>query len=314
MSCCALALLLIAYGPVPNAGTDDALAVIDACVHRLDPAVDVGYARVAERCPELAHALAASAYAPWLPPDWMKPDNDLSVGGLVELRRLLTRPDLAPTVRAPQVAHLTSVLAGLQRTDTAQRSWWGRCKQWLREVFTPQPGDTEQGWLGRLLGEFDVSQNVVRMIVWVTLLLAVLLAGAVVVNELRIAGLWRSGQRRSHRDPQGDLPDGSAPGLEDVERGSPDEQPHRLLQLIVRRLIEQKRLPPARALTLHELQRAARLPERLDRERLAALADACERARFAEHVAAPTLAAASMHGRELLASLDAPFGRPAGAS
>jgi hypothetical protein len=314
MSRGALALLLIAYGPVPTAGAGDAIAVIDACVHQLDPAVDVGYARVAERCPELAHTLAASAYAPWLPPDWMKPDNDLSVGGLVELRRLLTRPDSAPKVRAPQVAHLTSVLAGLQRTDTAQRNWWGRWKQWLRELFTPQPGDTEQGWLGRLLGGVDVSQNVVRVIVWVALSLALLLAGAVVVNELRIAGLWRSGQRRSHRESHADLPDGTAPGLEDVERGSPDEQPHLLLQLIVRRLMEQKRLRPARALTLHELERAARLPERLDREHLAALADACERARFAEHVPAPILAAALLHGRELLASLDAPSGQPAGAS
>jgi len=134
------------------------------------------------------------------------------------------------------------------------------------------------------------------------------------VNELRIAGLWRSGQRRSHRESHADLPDGSAPGVEDVARGSPDEQPHLLLQLIVRRLIEQKRLPPARALTLHELERAARLPERLDREHLAALADACERARFAEHVPAPILAAALLHGRELLASLDAPSGQPAGAS
>jgi hypothetical protein len=314
MGRCALALLLVAYGAARAALADEAIAVIDACIHNLDPTIDVGYARVIERCPELARTLAASAYAPWLPSDWNKPDNDLSVGGLVELRRLLTRPEPAPRAAAPQVAHLTSVLAGLQRNDRAQHGWWGRFKQWLREVFTPQPGDTEQGWLGRLLGGIDLSQNVVRLIVWVALLLVLLLAGAVVVNELRIAGLLRSGQRRGRSALPGNPANTSAASLDDVGRGSPAEQPHLLLQLIVRRLIEQKRLPPARALTLHELERAARLRDEVDRERLAALADACERARFAEHVAAPVMAAALLRGRELLASLEAPPGQPAGAS
>ncbi|HXI68436.1 MAG TPA: hypothetical protein VNH41_10885, partial [Steroidobacteraceae bacterium] len=103
----------------------------------------------------------------------------------------------------------------------------------------------------------------------------------------------------------------AAGGLADVERASGEEQPHLLLQLIIRRLIELQRLPPARALTLTELERAARLPDELDRARLAALSAACERARYAEVVSTAVLAAASVRGRELFASLGTLHAQPA---
>jgi hypothetical protein len=308
-----LALVLTACGAAPVAVADDALAAIDGCIHSLDATVDVGYAHVAERCPDLPRSLSSSPYAAWLPPDWNKPDNGLSVGGLIELRSLLTRSEPPPTVRAPRVARLTGVLAELHREDTAQRGWWPRFKQWLREIFTPQPNGEGQGWLGRLIGGIDVSQTVMRVIVWVALFVVLLLAGAIIVNELRIAGLWRS-PRRSGQDGYGNpQPGRGALSLRDLDRASADEQPHVLLQLIIRRLIEQQRLPPARALTLRELQRVARLRDEAERDRLADLAAVCERARFAEHVAPPVLAAAAVRGRELLASLESLAEQPAGA-
>jgi hypothetical protein len=303
MNRCVLALLLTVCGTAPVAADDDAIAAIDGCIHNLDPSLDVGYRHVAERCPELAGALAASPYAAWLPPDWSKPDNELSVGGLIELRRLLTRTGPTPAVRTPRVAQLAEVLQELHRSDTAPRSWWARLKQWLRGVFTPQPGDAQQGWLARLIGGIDLSQRITRAIVWGALLLLLVLAGAVVANELRAAGWWRRHRRHGRALVAHAAAGGAAGGLEDVEQASADEQPQLLLQLIIRRLSELQRLPPARALTLKELERAARLPDELDRARLAALSAACERARYAEVVSATVLAAASLRGRELLASL-----------
>ena len=303
MNRCLLALLLTVCGTAPVAADDDVIAVIDGCIHSLDPSLDVGYRHVAERCPELARALAASPYAAWLPPDWSKPDNELSVGGLAELRRLLTRTLPTPAVRTPRVAQLADVLQELHHSDTAPRSWWARLKQWLRGVFTPQPGETEQGWLARLIGGIDLSQRVTRAIVWGALLLLLLLAGAVVANELRVAGWWRRHRRHGRQPAAHAAAGGAAGGLGDVERASGTEQPRLLLQLIIQRLIELKWLPPARALTLKELERAARLPDELDRERLAALSAACERARYAEVVSAALLSAASLRGRELFASL-----------
>jgi hypothetical protein len=78
-----------------------------------------------------------------------------------------------------------------------------------------------------------------------------------------------------------------------------------LLDLIVARLNQQQRLPPARALTLLELVRAARLPQPADRERLGSLAATCEALRFAaREVPAPQLAAAVTDGTELLSELE----------
>lgn len=310
-----LALLLTAWGTAPVAAADNLIAVIDSCIHRLDPTVDVGYAHIAERCPELASSLASSPYAAWLPPDWNKPNNELSVGGLVELRGLLTRSEPVPAVRPPRVARLSGVLNELHRNDAEQRGWWARFKQWLREIFAPQSAtDDEQGWLRRLIGGLDLSQTLRRAIVWGALVLLLVLVGAVVVNEVRCSAWWRGGRRPGRHEPGTGEVGGSGPSREDVERAAADERPHVLLELITRRLTEQQRLPPARALTVHELERAARLSDQRDRERLAVLTAACERARFAEHVSAPTLVDALLRGRELLASLETPPAQSAGTS
>jgi hypothetical protein len=313
MNRCALALLLATCG-APVALADNALTVIDSCIHRLDPNLDVGYARVAERCPDLTRSLASGPYAAWLPHAWNKPDNDLSVAGLAELRALLARPEPAPAANAPRVAQLGSVLAELQRSDAAPRTWWARFREWLREFFMPQPQGGGGGWFQRLMGSLDVSQTALRAIVWGALFLVVLLAGAIVVNELRVATGLRDARGRRRKEPGAPQREPAAPSLQDVDRASPAEQPHLLLQLITQRLIEQHRLPPARALTLRELERSARLPGEADHDRLAALAGACERARFADHVAAALLAAAARRGRELLASLDRPARLSAGGS
>jgi hypothetical protein len=79
-----------------------------------------------------------------------------------------------------------------------------------------------------------------------------------------------------------------------------------LLELVATRLVEQSRLPPARALTVRELSGAARLEDPADRARLSVLASTCERVRFSDQEVAPAiLARALARGRELLASLDA---------
>ena len=310
-----LALLLTAWGTAPVAAADNLIAVIDGCIHRLDPTADVGYAHIAERCPELAGSLASSPYAAWLPPDWNKPNNELSVGGLVELRRLLTRSEPAPTVRPPRVARLSGILNELHRNDAEQRGWWTRFKQWLREIFAPQSDtDDQQGWLQRLIGGLDLSQTLRRAMVWGAMFLLLVLVGAVVVNEVRCSAWWRGGRRPGRHEPGTREVGRSGPSREDVERAAAAEQPHLLLQLITRRLTEQQRLPPARALTLNELERAARLSDERDRERLAVLTAACERARFAEHVSAPILVDALVRGRELLASLETPPAQAAGTS
>jgi len=294
--------------------THDAVAAIDSCIRQLDPGLDVGFARIAERCPDLAPALSASPWAPWLPADWRKPGNELSAGGLGELRTLLTRQPAHPAMHAPRIARVAAVLAGLEEHDSARRGWWTRFKEWLREVFAPRPGNPGDGWLRRLLGGLTVSQALLDAIVLGTLAVVVALAAAIIVNELRVAGVLRGARARVAR---GRRHPGGAPAaltLRALEEASPAEQPRLLLELIVTRLSAQQRLPPARALTVHELARAARLADESDRARLETLAVACERLRFsASEVPPPMLAAALARGRELLGSLAQPRAEPRGA-
>jgi hypothetical protein len=277
------------------------VAAIDACVRQLDRELDVGYARVAQRCPDLAASLSGSPIAPWLPRDWNRPGNELSADSLTELRTLLSRPALAETVRAPRVAGLAAVMATQHVSEPPHTTWWTRFKDWLRELFSPRPEDADSGWLRRLIGSIDLSKSALDAISWLALAAVIVLAIGIVANELRIAGLL--GRARSRRVRA--APAAGADTQTPLPSAHPQDQPRRLLDLIVARLNEQQRLPPARALTLLELVRAARLPHPVDRERLGSLAATCEALRFAaREVPAPRLAAAVTDGTELLSELE----------
>jgi hypothetical protein len=306
------AIGLAAAGPRPaHAGTrpeaaqaEPALRALEVCIHRLDPLLDVGYSRVAARCPELAPALTASPWAPWLPHDWDRPGNELSAAGLQELRTQLTRPMPVARTPPPRTARVRTALAGLATAESPRAGWWTRFKQWLRELFTPRQRGADDNWLRRLFGDTGLPQAVLDLIAWIAIGAIVALAAAIVANELRVAGVLR--RRASHRAPGASgLAAARVLTLRQVDEAGPLQQPRLLLELIVARLRAQERLPPPRALTVHELARALRLPRPDDRARFAALTAVCERIRFGGHALPPSmLDSALARGRELLGALD----------
>jgi hypothetical protein len=294
----------------------EVLERVDACVARLDQDLDVGYERIATRCPELAGALTHSAWAPWLPADWNRPRNQLSAQGLKELNTLLSR-SLAPSipVRAPRAQNAAAVIARISPEDDSAQGWWGRFKAWLRKITAG--GERESGfwtWLGKL----DLSQGAMNMIVWLGLALVMAVALAILINELRIAGIFKARWFASRARPPGDGPGRSARALSELARQALREQPALLLQLIAERLTEQGRLPPARALTARELLRGVRLADESERATLAELALTSEQLRFsARDFPAAHLASAVAAGRDMLARLatssNAPDTAPHGA-
>jgi hypothetical protein len=308
-----LALLLLAAGAAA-AQTRDALGALDACIGELDRGVDIGYARIAARCPELTPSLLASPWAAWLPADWNKPDNQLSAQGLSELRDLLARESAPAAARRElRIERVGAVLARLHAAQPPQAGWWSRFKQWLRELFT-RPPPQERGWWRWLFGEVHLAQGVIKAIVWSSLVLVIALAVAVVLNELRLAGLLRT-RRRVARAATAAGGGHCGLTLAEIERASPDAQPALLLECIAARLAEQERLPPARAFTVQEVARCARLRDEADRARLAQLAAVCERVRFSGRDVEPqTVAGAMARGRELLAALEIPAAAAAGAA
>jgi hypothetical protein len=283
-----------------------ALEAIDGCLPRLNPDVDVGYDRVVARCPVLVRRLEESGFSAWLPHDWRRPGNDLSAGGLRELRSLLSR-ELAGNaddepVRVPSVEHVRAVLVSLAGGDDERSGWWARTKAWLRDVFARREPATGEGWLARMVGESGLSQTVIELISYVALGLVVVLAVVIAVNELCVSGVF-GGLRRRFAVPD-DAPVASgraAVTWDDVQRAPPPQRPGLLLELLIATLAESCRLRPARGLTVRELTRAARLPDEEDRERLVELARTSERVRFSKaEVSGGEIAAAVESGRVLL--------------
>lgn len=298
-----VACVLVSGAAMAQAPAADALPAVDACVGRLDPELDIGYDRIAARCPELVKQLEHGAWAAWLPRGWKEPGNDLSAGSLKEFRELVERESAASdSVRAPDIRQLKSVLHGLAGTSTA--GWWSRFKSWLRSILETREEPTDDSWFTRMVSHVGVPQSLRQLIAYAALTLVVLLAAVIVINEVRAAGLLpKRGEvaRRRHR-----ARDTPALALSDIEGAALSDKPRLLLELIVRRLSDRGRLPPSGALTVRELTRAAQLPEPDDRARLSELALVAERVRYsAQDLESATLAESVARGRELLDRLDA---------
>jgi hypothetical protein len=278
---------------------------IDNCLSHLDPQLDIGYDRIAARCPELMRQLEGGVWAPWLPRGWKEPGNDLSAGGLREFRELAEREmNVSGSSAAPDVRRLHTILAALDRSHN--ENGWSRFKSWLRSILERREEPTDEGWLTRMVSHVGVSQSVIRLISYGALSAVVLLAGLIVFNEARIAGLLsrRRGVLRKRRDLA--AASSSGVGWSEIERAPPGERPRLLLDLIVRRLSDRGLLPPAGALTVRELTRSARLPDADDRSRLTELAFTAERVRYAAADAqGGGVDRPVARGRELLQRLDA---------
>ena len=299
----AIGALLFLLTVAASASATEPLAALDACLARLDSGLDIGYARIQARCPELTPALEMSRAAAWLPDEWKRADNRLDAAALRQLRDALAREaGAAPGTRVLHPERMPQVLKQVVAAADAQRGWWARFKRWLRELLAPPPHQ-DSSWWRRLLGEMSVDRAALRLLVWLSIALLVVLAAAVLVNELRVAGLLR---RRARSGGARLPPEARARAGADLENASLYAQPALLLELVVARLAAQDRLPPPRALTVNELTRRVRLGEERARLQLATLTAVSEQIRYGEAaLAAPTVAAALQGGRELLAALDA---------
>jgi Domain of unknown function (DUF4129) len=303
----ALCGLVISAGVSHNVRAQ-ALPNVDSCIKRLDPDVDIGYDRIAARCPDLARQLEQGAWSAWLPRGWKEGGNDLSAASLRELRELASRETaVTPSERTPDVRRLKVVLAGFGVAGVRTESWWSHFKAWLRSVLESREQQPRDSWFSRMVSRVGFSQSVIELASYAALAAVVALAGLIVANELRAAGLLSktgfAGRRRRAARSEARAAVG---GWSDLETAAFGDKPRLLLQLIVARLGERGFLPPSGAMTVRELTRAARLSAPDDRARLADLGLATERVRFSDReIPSAGLEAPLARGRELLESLDA---------
>jgi hypothetical protein len=298
---CASILITTVLAPV--AFGQEGLDAVDNCIKRLDPQTDVGYVRIAARCPDLAQRLQASSWAAWLPKDWQASSSDLSAGSLKELRELVAR-ELATrtTRRAPSLAPLTVILAELGPMEDHNRGLWARFTRWLREALERGDPSPARDWLE--VPPSGLSQAVIDLICYACLAAVVVMAMVIILNELREAGVFaarRTARKARHRPELNVRPDWAA-----IQKAPARDRPRLLLELIAIRLMELNRLPPAAGFTVHELLRKARLVEAEDQALLADVALAAERVRFSqEQIPGASLEAVVERGRRVLEHLEA---------
>jgi hypothetical protein len=301
---CALSMLAGVAEPAAPIATGQQVPDIDSCVSRLDPQLDIGYERISAKCPELAMQLDRGSWAAWLPRGWKEPGNDLSAGGLKELRELVVRESEARQARAaPDVSQLKDVMAGLAARSEEGR--WSRFKTWLRSILERREQPSDEDWFGRMASHLGVPQSLRQIVAYCALGAVVLIAAGIILNELRAAGLLSASHPARRRKMRGESLDSAELEWGAIERAPVRDKPRLLLELIVRRLGDRGLLPPAGGLTVRELTAAARLPQPDDRDRLSDLAQTAEQLRYSSREPqSQDLDKSVIRGRELLNRID----------
>lgn len=303
-----VAIFLAAVAAVMQSATaqDD---WIDTCISRLDPQTDIGFERVVSRCPELPRRLADSGWAAWMPRDWQSPGNDLSAASLRELRTSVTR-ELATRSVIPQLSvdTLRPILAELGEQDRKRESPWHRFQAWLRDLLDQRDNESSDGWVAGSLSRLAQSDGLARVISWICLALVVVMAVSVVLNELRMAGVFRRVRpvRRGRGGRDVHKTESRVLQWSDVQGAPIEDRPRLLLELIVSRLVAEGKLPPADGLTVRELVRGAALGNSPDGELLREVALAAERIRYSgERASDDSIQQIMERGRLLLGNLEA---------
>lgn len=260
-----LALLICALGmPVACAAADDDGRVVeigrrlDRCLGTLNTGAEPvpPYRRLIleEVCPGLTQAVAALPAAGSLSQPL---DVQTTPDQLRDLRALLGSFRSPPAgVERFDLAALPDLLARtLQVEPTPPVSWWQRFKDWLAQKLRGS-GESDFRWLTQFLNSLDPPEWVADLILRASVAVILLLALAVVVNELRTANLSSWLQRRSRMQRASRVSAvAAAPRLawKDVTGLPPGRQPAALLRLVLQEMIGRGLLPEDQSLTNSEM-------------------------------------------------------------
>ncbi len=219
-------------------------------------------------CPEATERLLAHPLASLLVPQ----RDQLYLSDLEGFYGLARDYAGAAPLQRVGLASLPGALAQLDRSRDTGLSFWQRVREWWKTLW----GDSEPPEF-EWLKDFELSESVVRAVMYSSLGLIVLLALVVIGMEVRAAG----GSRRADdvqrwRD--------AGPGrrkpltLDDVRSAPTADQPGLLLLLLLQRLTDAGQLRVASSFTHRDIALAAR--ELDDGGELAQLSAAAERAAY----------------------------------
>jgi hypothetical protein len=274
---CIVLLVLLSVAPAvwcQTAGQDErsALDLIDDCSGSASEDT-FGLTDLESECPGLTRALEESGYLALLS---SAVRDELDVYDLSDLLQVDDWYE-EQAARDVEVDALAPILASLRAQEPERRlTWFERFKRWLRSLLERRQNDPDN-WLSRWLDEVDVSAAVARTILVTAIVLIMVLALAVVINELRVAGLLR--KPRDVHEPGVGASGAAALGPDhasDLDALPADRKAPMLLRMLVATLVRSGRLRTERSLTYRELCTRAKFDDTQQREcfrRVAALAE-----------------------------------------
>ncbi|MGH8188417.1 MAG: hypothetical protein ACREUC_17795, partial [Steroidobacteraceae bacterium] len=164
-------------GPGDGSGAD----IIASCAET--QIEDTGLTALETQCPGLTEALDESGYLPFISAEKR---DELHRHDLVDLQDVVSRYAQPPTAGEIDPATLEPVLEAMRKEEAARPlTWFERFKRWLRAMLARQQGDSES-LLSRWLEQFTVPANVRNAILYTSIILIVVLAIGVIINELRV--------------------------------------------------------------------------------------------------------------------------------
>ena len=270
---CILLLILLSVAPAVWSQTagDDAGKVVEHCS---DEASDetYGLTDLEKECPGLTDALEKLGYLQLLS------SGTRDALHVYDLADLLQVDDWYGDQQARDldVATLAPILTSLRAEKPEHAlTWFERFKRWLRSLIERQQNVPDKP-LPKWLEALDFSR-IVRVFLIGSLILIVVLAIAVIYNELRVAGILRK-RPTLHDDAINSASNDllAAGDLEDLDRLSADRKVPMLLRMLVATLIKSGRLRTERSLTYRELCMRATFDDTRQRDsfrRVAALAE-----------------------------------------
>lgn len=301
-----IVLLLLAAPAVWSQTAGSPADVVARCMES-DNTETYGLEELETQCPGIEHALVELGYSPFISERQL---DELSIYSLGDLQRLAERyaerPSSAGGIATDSLAPILESLEEQRRAEQPL-TLFERFKRWLRETFR-QRQDPSESWLSRWLENVDVPQTATRVVVYVLIALVVLLALAVLINELRAAGILRSnGAQPKHAAVARDSAQATKElTLADLDATPPAERPSALLRILVATLVKRGRLRAERSLTHRELVARVSLDDDAQRESFSHVSKLSERTVYGNALVTPDeIDRVVQAGRELASQIAA---------
>jgi hypothetical protein len=252
--------------------SNDAAQVLFECAGR-EHASEVGLTALEQACPGVTAALERQGDLALLSHDQVE---QLSANGLRQLQ--LLREEFTATDHDARkqltTNSLRKILANLQQESRREQplSWFQRFMRWLREL-RGDSGHHRRSWFE----DFEPSERALQITRWILIATVVVLALAVVINELRAAGVLRKRRARAAGISAVNIPLAAQDSQQNIEDAPLIERPAVLLRMIVSELTRSGLLRSDRSLTHRELSDRASFASDTQRAafgRLSALAEA----------------------------------------